>query len=73
MIGAKNMNGKKSAPQTTATHLVSMPYHPGVTVQAQLLVEDHPRPERTFEIVYISNPEERDAEMVLVCAEVLHG
>ena len=61
------------APQTTATHLVSMPYHPGVTVQAQLLVEDHPRPERLFEIVYISNPEERDAEMVLVCAEVLHG
>lgn len=60
-------------PVTTATHLVAMPYHPGVTVQTQLLVEDYPNPDRTFEVVYISNPNERDAELVLVCAEVLHG
>lgn len=58
---------------TTATHLVSMPYHPGVTPKTQLLVEDYPRADRTFEIVHISNPDERSAELVLVCAEVLHG
>lgn len=61
------------APQTTATHLVSMPYHPGVTAQTQLLVEDYPRPDRTLEIVHIANPDERNAELVLVCAEILGG
>jgi len=58
-------------PVTTATHLVTLPYHAGVNTKTQLVVEDFPLPDRTFEVVYVGNPEERDAEVVLVCAEVL--
>jgi len=58
-------------PITTATHLVAMPFHPGVTAQTRIYVENYPRPERVFEVVYIGNPNERNAELVLVCAEVL--
>lgn len=56
---------------TTATHLVEMPYHEQVTQATQILVDDYPHPDRLFEVVYVGNPEERDSELVLVCAEVL--
>lgn len=58
---------------TTATHVVEMPYHQQVTTATQVIVEDYPAPERTFEVAYVGNPDERDADMVLLCTEVLHG
>jgi hypothetical protein len=54
-----------------ASHRVSLPYHPGVTIDTTLWVEDHPHPERRFTVVYIANPNERNADLELVCAEVL--
>lgn len=55
----------------TATHLVVLPYHPGVDLQTVLTVEDYPKPARTFKVVYMGNPDERDARLELICAEQL--
>jgi head-tail adaptor len=54
-----------------ATHIVEMPYHPGMTINATLTVEDHPKPARRFTVIYIGNPDERDARLELICAEKL--
>jgi head-tail adaptor len=54
-----------------ATHIVEMPYHPGMTINATLLVEAYPKPDRRLTVVYIGNPDERDARLELICAEKL--
>ena len=54
-----------------ATHLVTMPYHPEVTTQTSLIVEDYPHPERTFSVIGLVNHDERDADSTLVCVEVV--
>jgi len=56
---------------TQATHLVSLPYHAGVTTETIVLVEDYPRPDRRLSVLYRGNPDERDAELDLICAEVV--
>lgn len=50
----------------TASHLVTMPYHPQVTTQTRILFNG-----RTFSVVGVSNPEENNVELVLVCVEVV--
>lgn len=51
---------------TTATHLIRARWHPQITTSSQLIFRG-----RTLAVVYVGNPEERDREIVIVCAEVL--
>src|SRR5262245_47718556 len=51
---------------TTATHLVRGRFHPGITTASRLLFKG-----RQLLVVFVGNPEERDLELTLVCAEVL--
>jgi SPP1 family predicted phage head-tail adaptor len=48
----------------TATHLLTGPYHPQVTTQTRCLFDG-----RSFQVGNVTNREERDQEMVLVCTE----
>ena len=50
----------------TASHVVILRYHPGVTTQTRITHEG-----RIFQVTGIANPEERDRELVLVCVEVV--
>jgi SPP1 family predicted phage head-tail adaptor len=49
-----------------ATHVVKGRYHPGITTQARLTFDN-----RTLNVVYVANRDERDIETDLVCAEVV--
>jgi SPP1 family predicted phage head-tail adaptor len=49
---------------TTATHLVSMPYHPQLTRETRIRFGT-----RTLEVADIKNPEERNVELLLICTE----
>lgn len=51
---------------STATHVVTGPYHPDVTTQTRVVFAD-----RTFNVTGVSSPDERQIEMVLVCVEVV--
>jgi head-tail adaptor len=53
----------------TATHLVAIPYHPQITTETILHLEDHPKPDRVLKVVYLGNPGERGADLELICAE----
>lgn len=48
-----------------ATHLVTIPYVPNVTTHARVLFND-----RALNVVGVSNVEERNVELILVCVEV---
>ncbi len=48
-----------------ATHRVTMPWHPQVTIQTRLRFQG-----RTFSVISVANTEERNVELVLLCAEV---
>lgn len=54
-----------------ATHLVRLPYHVEITTETVILVENYPKPDRRFSVVYIGNPDERNAALDLICAEVV--
>jgi SPP1 family predicted phage head-tail adaptor len=49
---------------TTATHLVSGPFHPDVTTKTRVLYNG-----REFHVDSVTNIDERGIEMVLVCTE----
>lgn len=51
---------------STATHLVSMPYHPGVTTQTVITFGT-----RTFQVVGVTNPNEANIETIAQCVEQL--
>lgn len=51
---------------STATHVVTGPYHPDVTTQTRVVFGD-----RTFNVIGVSNIDERNIEMVLTCVEVV--
>lgn len=51
---------------TTATHVVTGPYRPDVTTATRVLFNG-----RQFSVVGVSNPEERNVELVLVCVEIV--
>jgi head-tail adaptor len=50
----------------TATHLVRMRFHPGVTVLTRLTFKG-----RVFEVQSVQNVDERDIALILICAEIL--
>lgn len=56
---------------TQATHLVSLPYHAQVNTNTVLAVEDYPRADRTMRVVFVGNPDERNARLELICSEVV--
>jgi head-tail adaptor len=52
--------------QSTASHMVTMDYHPQVTTKTRLWFGT-----RLFAITSVQNPEERNLELVLSCEEVV--
>lgn len=50
----------------TATHVITGPYHPQVTTQTRILFNG-----RQFSVTGVSNREERNVDMTLVCKEVV--
>src|SRR5262245_31181644 len=52
----------------TATHVVSLPYHPGVTLQTVIEYVDEGGT-HVYNVIGRANLEERDCELVLLCAE----
>lgn len=52
--------------QSTASHMVTMDYHPQVTTKTRLLFGT-----RTFAITSVQNPEEKNEDLVLACEEVV--
>lgn len=52
--------------QSTATHIISMPFHPQVTTATRVTFGT-----RLFEVTGVQNPEERNIELVLACHEVV--
>jgi SPP1 family predicted phage head-tail adaptor len=50
----------------TATHLITGPFHPQLTTQSRALFNG-----RVFEIGSVTDREERQLEMVLVCTEMV--
>jgi len=55
----------------SGTHAVTLPYHPGVTVQTRLTYTDPARGARVFQVLGLRDPEEARRELVLVVAEAL--
>jgi head-tail adaptor len=55
----------------SGTHAVTLPYHPGVTVQTRLTYTDPDRGARVFQVLGLRDPEEARRELVLVVAEAL--
>lgn len=51
---------------STATHIVTAPFHPQITTQTRILFNG-----RTFNVTGVTNPDEGDVELILVCAEVV--
>jgi len=51
---------------STATHLVSMRYHAGVTTQTRITYGS-----RQFNVAAVANPDERNIETIAVCIEVV--
>jgi head-tail adaptor len=56
------------AVQAVATHLITMDYHAQLNVQGRLRYHG-----REFQIHAIANTNEENAQLVVVCTEVLHG
>jgi len=56
---------------STASHLIEMLYHPGVTIQTRLRFTAPGRAERIFQVTSVRNPNEADRELVLVAEEQL--
>lgn len=54
-----------------ASHTVLIPFHPGVTMQTVITVERTPRAPGRLAVIAVLNPDERDKDLVLVCAEVI--
>jgi head-tail adaptor len=54
----------------SASHLVTIPYLPGVTLVSTVIFHDDGG-DRTFSIAGIVDPEERHLELVLACEEAL--
>lgn len=49
-----------------ATHLVTVPYRTGLTTKSRFMIDG-----RALNVIGIYNPDERNIELVLVCAEVV--
>jgi head-tail adaptor len=53
----------------SGTHQVTLPYHPGVTVETRLTYVDPDRGPRVFQVLGLRDPNEARRELVLVAAE----
>lgn len=53
---------------SVATHVVQMPFHPGVTTETVIGFWTRERT-RTFNVIGLANPDERASELVALCAE----
>lgn len=51
---------------STASHIVTLPYHPQVTTKTRVLFNG-----RTFNVLGVADAEEGDVETVAICAEVV--
>ena len=56
---------------STASHLIEMPYHAGITITSRLRYTAPGKPERIFQITSVRNPDEADRDLVLVAEEQL--
>jgi head-tail adaptor len=56
---------------TSASHIVTGPYHPDLSTKARLLFTDISGKSRTFTVAGLVNPEERNRELILLCEERL--
>lgn len=50
----------------TATHVVTMPYHPQVTTLTRVLFNG-----RQFSVTGVSDPDERHVETIAICVEIV--
>ena len=55
----------------SASHLIRIPYVPGVTVTSSLVYHDPAGTDRTFSITGIADVDERHVVLVLACEEAL--
>jgi head-tail adaptor len=55
----------------SGTHTVTLPYHPGVTVQTRITYVDPDRGPRVFRVLGMRDPSEARRELVAVTAEAL--
>ena len=57
---------------TTASHLITIPFHPGVTIETRIRYPD-PRKGRTrvFQVTSLHDPNEANRELVIVAEEIL--
>lgn len=51
---------------STASSIITMPYHAGVTTQTRITFNG-----RTFYVKGVSNPEERNVETIALCQEIV--
>lgn len=51
---------------STATHIVTMPYHAGVTTKTRIVFGS-----RVFSVMGVATPDERQIETVALCVEVV--
>src|SRR5262245_7701235 len=56
---------------SSATHIISGPYHPQLTTQCRLLVENGRAPQRVFSILGVESPEFRRIDVRLYCTEIV--
>lgn len=56
---------------STATHLIELLYHPGVSILTRLRYTAPGRNERIFQVTAVRNPDEANRELVLVAEEQL--
>lgn len=52
--------------QSSATHIVTMPYHPGVTTKTRIVFDG-----RTFTVSGVATPDERKQETIALCEEIV--
>jgi head-tail adaptor len=55
----------------SGTFAITLPYHPGVTVETRLTYTDPDRGPRVFQVLGLRDPEEARRELVLVAVEAL--
>jgi len=53
----------------SGTYAITLPYHPGVTVETRITYVDPDRGPRVFQVLGLRDPDEARRELILVAAE----